>query len=76
MKQRTLNELRQLKTYGYQPPSPTKNAPKKVEQTYLDACDREFYIKLRLKVLNKQVLKIEKQIDKYKKELKGYETSI
>jgi len=24
MKRRTLNELRQVKTYGYRPPSPTK----------------------------------------------------
>jgi len=76
MKKRTLNELRQVKTYGYRPPSTSKKKIEKVEQTYLDACDREFYLKMRLKVLNKQITKIENQIDKYKNELKTYETSI
>tara|TARA_R110002051_G_scaffold269714_1_gene329926 strand:+ start:752 stop:928 length:177 start_codon:yes stop_codon:yes gene_type:complete len=28
IKKRTLNELRQLKTYGYRPPSPSKDNPK------------------------------------------------
>jgi|TARA_R110002020_G_scaffold31127_3_gene97428 hypothetical protein len=72
MKKRTLNELRQVKTFGYTPPITSK----KVEQTYLDACDREFYLKMRIKVLNKQIIKTEKQIDKYKNELKTYEKSI
>ena len=29
IKKRTLNELRQVKTYGYRPPSPSKEKDKK-----------------------------------------------
>lgn len=47
-----------------------------IKQTYLDACDREFYLKIRLKVLNKQLSRIEEEINKHKKELKDYEEII
>ena len=37
-------------------------------RTYKDACDRELYLRIRLKVLNKQMNIIARQIDEYKKE--------
>ena len=33
IRKRTLNELRQVKTYGYTPPSPSKEKDKKIQKT-------------------------------------------
>jgi len=36
MKKRTLNELRQVKTYGYTPPSPSREKKKEEEKELKD----------------------------------------
>ena len=43
IKKRTLNELRQVKTYGYTPPSPSKEKDKKdlKNENKIDTDERE-----------------------------------
>ena len=41
MKKRTLNELRQVKTYGYRPPSPSKEKKSKQKEKEMQQNKKE-----------------------------------